>query len=222
MQFNTIFFPYDVYSRHQIVAQLIYRSGTVLDVGGSLKELAKFLPPKIRLFSTDIVGGDVIYDGNKLPFQNKSIETVVSIDTIEHIPKSARQTFIQELVRVAKKRVIIAAPMGTAAHIQSEKMVVNPDHYLAEHIRFGLPTMNEIKMWVKPYILHNLIFQGNFHSANLLYSLQQSEIRLPKLGRLWYETKKFIFAMINLGVFKRDKNVPFSQNTNRFYLQINL
>lgn len=222
MQLNNLFLPYDVYSRHQIVANLIHRSGAVLDVGGSLKELAQFLPAKIKLFSTDVVGGDIIYDGHTLPFRNKSVETVVSIDTIEHIPASVRQPFIQELIRVAKKKVIIAAPMGTAAHIKTEKSEPFPDQYLIEHIRFGLPSVEEIKQWVKPFTSHNLIFQGNFHFAKTLYHLQQSQIRLPKLGRLWYETKKIIFAMINICLFPWDKNLPFSQNTNRFYLQINL
>lgn len=229
MSLKSLLLPYDVYSRHKIVAQLIHRFGTVLDVGGSLKELGQFLPPNIRMFTADVVGGDVLYDGKHLPFKDKSVATVVSIDTVEHIPSSSRQELIQELVRIAKKRVVIAAPMGTKAHIRAEKNELeyqkshrHPDHYLVEHVQYGLPTMTEIKHWTKKFPDHNLLFQGNFRTAQKLFRLQQSEINVPRLGRLWYELKKPIFAMINIALFPWDKNVSFSESVNRFYLQINL
>src|SRR3990167_5614694 len=99
MSLKSLLLPYDIYSRHKIVAQLIHRSGTVLDVGGSLRELAKFLPTQIELFSTDVIGGDVVFDGKNLPFKDRSFETVVSIDTMEHIPSKDRLEFLQELAR---------------------------------------------------------------------------------------------------------------------------
>ncbi len=229
MLLKTLFLPYDVYSRHKIVAKLTHRSGVILDVGGSLRELANFLPSHIALFSTDVIGGDVIFDGKNLPFKDRSFETVVSIDTMEHIPSCDRLEFLQELVRVAKKRVVVAAPLGTTAHVEAEKYELErqkksgkPDHFLVEHVKYTLPNMEEIKQWVRPFPSHNILFQGNFRMAQYLFRLQQSTINVPKLGRLWYETKKLIFAIINLCVYPWDKDVCFSQSVNRFYLQINL
>lgn len=229
MLLKQLLLPYDVYARHKIVAQLIYRSGLVLDVGGSLKELANFLPTNITLFSTDLIGGDVHFDGKHLPLKSKSVETVVSIDTMEHIPSNARPEFLKELIRVAKKRVVIAAPLGTTAHLKAEKTELarqrqqgKADHYLVEHVRYGLPTMNEITNWVKLFPSHNLLFQGDFLQAQFLFNLQRSQTTLPKIGRVWYEAKKIISAIINICLFPWDANIPFSQRVNRFYLQINL
>ena len=230
MSLKSLLLPYDVYSRHKIVAQLIHRSGTVLDVGGSLKELQQFLPANITLFTVDVIGGDVLYDGAHLPFKNKSVETVVSIDTMEHIPAQIRPTFISQLAQIAQKRLIIAAPLGTPAHSQAEYQELERqktrhqklDHYLVEHVKYGLPTVAQIKSWTKNFPHHNLLFEGNFHTSQRLFRLQQTQINFPKLGKLWYELRKLIFAMINILMFPQEKEVSFSQSVNRFYLQINL
>ncbi|MBI2010526.1 MAG: methyltransferase domain-containing protein [Candidatus Chisholmbacteria bacterium] len=192
MFLKNLFLPYDVYSRHKIVAELIGTMTLVLDVGASLKELSQFLPPATKFFSTDIIGGDVISTGTALPFKSKSVDTVVSIDTLEHVPKSLRQKFLSELCRVAKKGVILAAPLGTDKHIQAEKqevarqkkLPVSPDPYLLEHIREGLPTLADLKILFKPYPNHELYFSGNFVTAQKLFRLHRSEISLPLAGRL--------------------------------------
>lgn len=53
----------------------------------------------------------VIGDGCKLPFKNKAFDAVVSVDTVEHIPKPLRHNFYNELRRVCKKRLIITCPL---------------------------------------------------------------------------------------------------------------
>jgi len=230
MKLKSLLLPYDVFTRHKIIAELAGKTASVLDVGGSLKELSQFLPSRIRLFTVDLIGGDVIYDGKNLPFKTGAVDTVVSIDTIEHIPQKTRQEFIKELARVAKRKLIIAAPLGTKAHIQSEKLELQSQktrkeatgQYLQEHVKHGLPMMQEIKHWLKNYPHSQIIFSGDFRTAQLLFKLHQSQIKLPKLGRLWFESKKFISAIINLGLFPIEKQVPLSQTVNRFYLKINL
>ena len=229
MNIKNITLPYDVYCRHIMVARLIGSSSAVLDVGGSLKELEKFTAG-VKVFTTDVVGGDVIYNGKNLPFKTNSVDAVVSIDTIEHIPKSVREDFVRELGRVAKNKLIIAAPMGTKLHIEAEKSILarqkakskKQDKYLTEHVSRGLPQLKEIKHWLKDFPSHKIIFSGNFRLAQKLFNLHQSEIKLPLLGRLWYQTKKIIFIAINLTLFSLENTVSFSQKVNRFYLEINL
>lgn len=228
MQFKPLFFPYDVYSRHRFVSLLAKDALVILDVGGSLKEISHFLPPHVTVYATDVIGGDIISSGTALPFKTHSVDTVISIDTLEHVPKNLRQKFIAELCRVAKKRIILAAPLGTSNHIRAEKSELKrqkslgqkPDQYLLEHIQEGLPTLEEFKLLLKPYSNHHLFFSGNFVTAQWLFRLHHSQIRLPIFGRLWYELKKYIFAIINLTLYHLEKEVPFGQNVNRFYLSL--
>jgi len=53
---------------------------------------------------------DVIGDARALPFKDKSFDTVVMTEVIEHIPPEDRDRVIQELQRVARKIIIISAP----------------------------------------------------------------------------------------------------------------
>jgi len=48
----------------------------------------------------------VVADGSALPFRDKSFDFTTSVDTLEHLPKSKRETFILELVRCAKRKVV--------------------------------------------------------------------------------------------------------------------
>jgi len=230
MKLKILTFPYDVYSRHRVIAQLINSAETVLDVGGSLRELKHFLPSSTKLLSVDIIGGDVLYNGKLLPFKTNSIDTVVSIDTVEHISKKARPGFIKELARVAQNQIIIAAPLGTNAHIQAEKHELKkqqlplskPDQYLVEHVLHGLPTLVEIKDWSKNYPNSQLIFSGNFHHAQTLFNFHRSQINIPKLNTLWFYIKPIFWIFINLILFPLEHPKKFQETINRFYLKIKI
>ena len=54
------------------------------------------------------------YSDVKLPFKDNSFDVAVSCDTLEHIPKKDRLTFINEMARVCRKGVVLCAPLGTA------------------------------------------------------------------------------------------------------------
>ncbi len=50
-------------------------------------------------------------DGRKLPFRSDSFEIVLSVGSLEHIPVKGRDMFLSELKRVAKRMVIVYAPV---------------------------------------------------------------------------------------------------------------
>lgn len=50
----------------------------------------------------------VLYDGYNLPFKDNSFDVITSIDVIEHVDDYDR--FIKEMLRVARKSVILATP----------------------------------------------------------------------------------------------------------------
>ena len=68
--------PPDVFIRHWLVANEIKKNrigSKVLDVGGSLGEMRKFLPG-VKIVTTDVVpGADILYDGKKLPFKKENM-----------------------------------------------------------------------------------------------------------------------------------------------------
>ncbi len=220
---STKFLPYDVYSRHRRMAALITAKGVVLDVGGSLRELKQFVINPIT--TVDVIGGDVIAAGTYLPFKNNSFDIVVSLDTIEHIPAKNRLQFISESLRVAKKQVIIAAPMGTAAHQQAEAQLLAAypkDRYLQEHIQYDLPTLVDIKTWVKDLPAHELSFSDDWRLATLMFKFHRFEVSQPQFNRLIYYGKPLINWLANTLIFPFTKDVAYTQTVNRWFLKFRL
>lgn len=81
-----------------------------------------------------------------LPFKEKTLDIVVAVDVLEHIPPLYRREVIQELVRVTKKKAYIAFPTGRAAEEHDRKY---RQYYLKkrgesfpffdDHLNYGLP-----------------------------------------------------------------------------------
>ena len=96
------------------------------------------------------------YDGGRLPFRDGAFHTVVSMDTLEHVPPPQRRWFIQELARVASARVIAGFPaVGEAVGdgLRGERFLQglfralgmgDPD-WLHEHEELGLPRAIEVE-----------------------------------------------------------------------------
>jgi ubiquinone/menaquinone biosynthesis C-methylase UbiE len=94
-------------------------TSTLLDVGcgnGYFLERVASHGPSINLFGCDIIEKKnhnvnythVIADIKRLPFKDKEFDTVTCFHTLEHILRPEKA--IEELKRVAQKRVIIGAP----------------------------------------------------------------------------------------------------------------
>ena len=146
--------PYDSYERHKAVDLLLGKAGCnlILDVGGLASALANFVHDA-RVIALNIdTSGDVRYGGETFPFGVRTFDAVVSLDTLEHLPRELRQGFVQECMRVAKQFVLIAAPLGIQAHSAYEDKL-DKLHYevhgtfnrwLHEHVTCGLPTEVEL------------------------------------------------------------------------------
>lgn len=76
-----------------------------------------------------------------LPFRDASIDLVLLVDTMEHIPPALRDRTIAEACRVARSEVIIAGPMGADARHADDELA-------AFHARTGRP--------VPPWLLEHL------------------------------------------------------------------
>ncbi len=208
----------DTFDRHKCLSYLLIDShiSRVLDVGGE-GALSGFLKDK-RVVSVNIFSGTVMATGMELPFRDGSCEAVVSADTREHIPKAKRHPFIDEMLRVASRRVVICAPLGTEGHIEHEKYIYEKSKldeasrkYLAEHIGFGLPTPEELLSMAARYNAV-LYYHGDYRRG-----ASRPGSRL--LGLL----KNVIGNMACDMTESKDKALlrEYDQYTNRFFMVIN-
>src|SRR5258708_2096548 len=100
----------------RIASYFTDKNESVLDFGCGDLSFAKALKkerPKLQIFGVDVVDFHnrdknvkfVHYDGKKLPFKDKSFDTVISFHVLHHTDDAKK--YFQELVRVAKKRILL-------------------------------------------------------------------------------------------------------------------
>jgi hypothetical protein len=185
--FPTLFWPYDLYERHSVVAHFVRNFDkpstapplsslpwSILDVGGRAELLSRFLTTPIITANPDGTG-HLAASATALPFRDDTFTAVVSIDTLEHLSTAARPQAVAEFWRVAQRGLVVAAPFGSPAHRAHEieldqlyrTIYGRPHPYLAEHVQYGLPDLDEIMGWrstlAPPPIRTQLYFAGDFH-----------------------------------------------------------
>lgn len=156
------------------------RPVNLLDVGGNRGELAAFMPGT-EVITINVHGedADFHFDGEALPFDDRSFEVAVSLDVLEHIPAEERRRHVEELTRVARRRVVLCCPLGTPEHVAAERELASwyasltgGDHrFLAEHIQRGLPTEAELRALLDCGENGSILFHGDFRRANETFRL---------------------------------------------------
>lgn len=219
--------PPDVYLRHCLVAKQIKDMRRILDVGGSLGELKKLLPETEVITADVVAGGSVVYDGANLPFRNNEFEAVVSVDTMEHISPSDRISWLNELFRVAKRKVIVVAPFRSAEHeVYENELITNYQKrgleipgYLLEHSEFGLPDMDLVERIKKRYKSAKIVFVGNVADDKNNFTVHTFEVKNRIVNKILYYSK-FAWNIAN-NIFCRFKLKSKSdQNSSRLMIVI--
>jgi hypothetical protein len=218
----------DKWERLHVLAQLVGSARSVLDVGGRGGELAMLLPLS-EVMSTNLrEPADIVYEGDQLPFADRSFEAVTSSDVIEHLPAEQRQAHVDELVRVARYRVIIGCPLGTAEHAASEQRIAQDlrDRYglrldfLEEHLEYGLPTEEELRALVgsaAPEATVRLHYHADFRAGEAML--------LEGVAARWGHDPKAVVRLLRDSYFTRrslelsDRSTP---TTNRIYAVVEL
>ena len=157
--------PFDQYGRHTLVERAVAavrgepeRRLRILDVGGYPCWTPRFLP-KDEVTVLDVQGGPeasdrfVIGDGARLPFRDGTFDVVVTLDSLEHIPRDHRPAFLAELTRVARDYVFLTAPFGSDEVRLAESLLFEfvvqtlqaRQEQLMEHAAFGLPEVAEVE-----------------------------------------------------------------------------
>ena len=153
---------------------------TVLDVGcGEAMLLGDFLPGYHITYLDPLLtarDGEQLEHGriigrmlDQTTVSDQSFDVAVCVDVLEHIPASSRKAFLEHLVRVARRGVVLAAPFdeGGAARQADDtvnlayRMKTGEDYsWLAEHHSYGLPGLSETKEFFRQNDLHLASF-GN-------------------------------------------------------------
>lgn len=233
------FLPPDIHERQRFIASLVKPGQKVLDVGGEQRILGEvtqasdFYTINVDTSSNQTPKSqkrtekDLLYDGKKLPFEDKAFDVVVCIDVLEHVPPSLRRDLIAEMLRVTKKQLICSAPFGTPEHQKAEVKLYNhlkeegkEIDFLKEHIEFGLPKAAEVQAWADEFG-GRILYAGSFPLSNKLFSLHAYEFSSPLLNHLFFFFKSFLYLACNLFLypFLVGKN-NYSATTNRFYVEI--
>lgn len=232
--FWTLLIPYDAYERHAVVSHLLLEAiadhqedTCVLDVGGRAELLEQFTAYPVVSINID-GSGDLLGSGCALPLVDNSFSAVVSIDTLEHLPRWSRLSFLRECLRVTRRYVVVAAPLGSEGHTQCEKRLDElhrsicgqPHPYLREHIQYGLPDLAEIGQLVQQLGLADFqclfagdyVWQGKRFERAVLGHQGRGLVR--RLRNAYnYVTSLALFHHVQL----RDQP---GATTNRFYLML--
>lgn len=209
----------DTFLRHRLVSQLAkkFNPTSILDVGG--EGLLSLFMREVRVTTANTKSADIDYSGESLPVHDNSFDLVVSLDTIEHLPKTRRSAFIKDLYRVAKRGLIICAPFGTAEHVVYEKQLLESgllsgesSVYLAEHVALGLPTPLEVSAMAGLFgaAIH---YEGDFRKAKVTGN---GPMRSAYLS-LFFQTLCNMFDSL-FGDMASHLKQSYGPYTNRFFL----
>jgi len=130
---------------------------SVLEVGCGLWGIALWLQrPVVGLEKTWTTTPDPLIepvegDVRHLPFDANAFDYVVCVDVLEHLAQSDRPVALNELIRVARHKVLVSCPCGSAAEDGERAFaelldalgLPRPD-WLEEHFDNGLPSLQQV------------------------------------------------------------------------------
>lgn len=118
-------FSWDTRCRNLDVRQALSvfgKNATILDAGCGEYGLSAFMPSAsitgIDIMEPAVVDPRLNYTKGSildLPFEPLSFDIAASVDVFEHLPADLRPEAVRQLVRIAKKAVVIAFPCGEFA-----------------------------------------------------------------------------------------------------------
>jgi len=137
------------------------QNSKILEVGSGSLGITPYLKKEIDAVDVDFSGPETNYvnkiDGSaeKLPFRKNQYDVVIAVDVLEHLSKNIRPHSIFEILRVARKLVVIVVPVGKLSGEQDknldnlwQKTFGTRNQFLYEHVKNGLPTVEEILVTV--------------------------------------------------------------------------
>lgn len=153
---------WEYYNRIHFVSNQILNqnleSYSVLDIGGATGNnlLNKFGVKNVT--TVDLLNtADIVAAADNIPVCDKSYDFITCIDTLEHIPQDKRINSVKEFLRIAKKKVIVVAPINTFENNQAEQLILKytNNEFLIEHQMYGLVDFYAIETFLKKQDIKN-------------------------------------------------------------------
>ncbi len=156
--------PFDMHQRYAqcraVLGRLPGARRTLLDVGGvlggaggHLGTSADFFADEVPPISTDVRGSDHpdhrIVRAGPLPFADGAFDVVLCLDVLEHVPAEERERLLDELARVSRRFILLAAPFATAGVREADQLLfatIQARHgyaheFLRQHLAYGHPDL---------------------------------------------------------------------------------
>jgi len=187
--------------------------GTLLDVGSGSLGVVDFLDPaRWQVTAIDQSFEDygawvrppataatrVVGDVRALPFDDDAFDVVLALDLLEHVPHADRGRALGELGRVARRRVIVAAPAGTEA-LEADRrlaaMLRRPPGWLTEHLDNGLPFPDDLAV---PLRAHGTVRCAGNENADAHVALTRRELQLR-----WFVPTRLAARVLAVGLRER-------------------
>jgi len=170
--------PFDMFQRYMLVKEIINcvrtrRSIHILDVGGHPGVISDFFPAdKTHVIDLKVCKREnfVRADCQSLPFRSGIFDLVTNIDVLEHLPKGKRLQVLEELLRVSRRFVVVAAPSDLEEVRRADRAlydyIVNvlkrEDENLKEHMAYGLPNLGEFRDFLDSRDLVHIEFSNGY------------------------------------------------------------
>lgn len=191
MDFTTL--AGDLLSRHHTVIDCLKRLGIpqkahVLDLGGG-NSLMALMAPEYDWTVVDLSGADhpsFVRRQLKDRFgDDGKFDAVVSVDVLEHIPSSERESFLRRICELSNGPIIVGAPFDNPAIRTAESLLAQGvaqiteggHRFIEDHVRLGLPALE--------------------HAAGLLQDLKGRCIVLPGESILYWWRSTFYYLTLN-------------------------
>jgi hypothetical protein len=187
--------------RHAAVAALVEEvaSATLLDVGSGSGGIAAWVHGNRSVTCVDQSFDDygaqdetaapagvrrVRADARHLPFADRSFDLVVAVDLMEHVPPADRAQVVEELLRVSRRRLILACPTGRRALAADQRLWLHltdrgqdlQGTWLAEHVRNGFPDRDELAKALTSHGRLQIVGNENLRSHEVLMRAEATRI----------------------------------------------
>jgi hypothetical protein len=131
---------------------------SVLEIGSGLTGICSYVNRRIDAIDPLLgagvshprlapVGTDFFDNG----LADGSYDLVLAIDFLEHVPRDQRERALREMLRIARRALLIGFPCGEGArrvdgrwHSEFARRGETPPDWLDEHVRFGIPEREEV------------------------------------------------------------------------------
>lgn len=137
---------FDRYQRFQALADMVNQLGeenlSILDAGLEDGDFSLFVPRHRVTWLDKCLSLDVA----DLPFPDQSFDVVLAVDVIGGMSPAIRRNFLEEVVRVARRRAIVTTPRAGALTTEDIIYRLTQNRYLKPHLEKGLPSEEELEI----------------------------------------------------------------------------